>query len=175
VTTRFKHLPDPPGDVAAVADAQRTIPLVPGPEDEAVARLERRLDLPSRDVARRWLTLLRALGLVDRTASGFRRRPVEPTLPTLREAFRDRIFHADRVLAVLDEADAPLTDEAVFAAVREDVPTWERHKNPGTWSEVWRDRTGRLLEWLALLGLAERTDEDDGTAGAAGYVSVRSP
>jgi hypothetical protein len=163
---RFKPLPAPPSRVEDVASAGRALPLVPGPEDESVARLERRLDLPSRDVARRWLTLLRALGLVERTPSGFRRRPVDPTPESLRSAFRDRVFHAEAVLSALSAADAPLPVAAAFAAVRDDVPTWERHKNPGTWEDVWRERTRRLLEWLVVLGLAEETP--------AGFVRVEA-
>jgi hypothetical protein len=158
---RFKHLPDPPAALDAVADGQRTVPLVPAPEDETVARLERRLDLPSRDVGRRWLTLLRALGLVERTSSGFRRRSVEPTPAHLRTAFPDRVHLARETLAALS-ATEPRTAAEVFASVRADVPAWERHKNPETWAADWRDRTGRLLGWLALLGLAEAT--------AAGYL-----
>jgi len=62
---KFKFVPEAPADLGFVADAQRAVPLVPGREDDCCARLTRRLDLPSRDVARTWLTFLRALRLVE--------------------------------------------------------------------------------------------------------------
>jgi hypothetical protein len=77
---RFKLLPEAPESLDVVADAQRAVPLVPGSEDDCTARLLRRLDFPSRDVARTWLTFLRALELASETPSGFVREPTEPTL-----------------------------------------------------------------------------------------------
>lgn len=157
-TVKFKLVPAAPDDRDAVRAAQRAVPLVPVPEDEAVARLQRQLDAPSRDVARTWLTFLRALGLVEATDSGYRRSRVEPTPDQLREAFVSRVFTAAELLAALREADGPVDVDGAFAAVRGRVPTWERHKNPRTWADVWRDRAGDLLDWLVLLGLAERVD-----------------
>lgn len=164
-TAKFKLVPAAPDDRDAVRAAQRAVPLVPVPEDEAVARLSRRLDAPSRDVARTWLTFLRALGLVEATDSGFRRSRVEPTVDHLREAFVARVFTAEELLATLREADGPVDVDGAFAAVRGRVPTWERHKNPRTWADVWRDRAGDLLDWLVLLGLAERVDGGYRAAG----------
>jgi hypothetical protein len=164
-TVKFKLVPAAPDDLDAVRATQRAVPLVPVPEDEAVARLSRRLDAPSRDVARTWLTFLRALGLVEATDSGFRRSRVEPTVDQLREAFVSRVFTAAELLAALREADGPVDVDGAFAAVRGRVPTWEHHKNPRTWADVWRDRAGDLLDWLVLLGLAERVDGGYRAAG----------
>ncbi|SFK72975.1 hypothetical protein SAMN04487950_0807 [Halogranum rubrum] len=158
---RFKLVPAAPADLSFVADAQRAVPLVPGSEDDCCARLMRRLDLPSRDVARTWLTFLRALELVEETPSGFKRRRVDPTDSHLREAFRRRVFGAEEVLAALGEADGPLTAEEAFEQFRERVPVWEHHKNPQTWEELWTERVGDLLEWLVLLDLAEQVEETE--------------
>lgn len=155
---RFKLVPEPPATVEFVADARRAVPLVPGTEDDCCARLMRRLDFPSRDVARTWLTFLRALGLVEETESGFRRTDVDPTVERLRAALLDRVYGAEETLTTLRTADVPLDADAAFAAFRERVPVWERHKDPGRWEETWRRRVSYLLDWLALLGLAERTD-----------------
>lgn len=153
---KFKLLPSPPADLTVVADAQRAVPLVPGDEDDCCARLMRRLDFPSRDVARTWLTFLRALGLAERTDSGFKRRRVDPTPDRLREAFAERVFGADEALAALREAgEDGLSPEEAFDRLRGRVPTWEHYKNPSEWEAIWRGRTEDLLDWLALLDLAE--------------------
>jgi hypothetical protein len=154
---KFKLVPPAPESFAFVERAQRAVPLVPGTEDDCCARLMDRLDFPSRDVARTWLTFLRALGLAEETPSGFRRTDVEPTVPGCRAALFDRVFAAAAVRDALD-ARGPLTVEAAFDAVRESVPVWERHKNPSRWESVWRERVGHLLDWLTLLGAAERLD-----------------
>ena len=159
--TTFKLVPEPPDSLDAVAEAQRAVPLVPDSEADCCARLLRRCDLPSRDVARTWLTFLRALRLVTETDRGFRRLPADPTPDHLRKAFRERVYGAEALLAMLDDAD-PLSVDAAFERFRERVPTWERHKEPARWADVWRDRVGNLLGWLTLLGFAEER--------AGGYV-----
>jgi hypothetical protein len=161
---RFKLLPAPPDDVDAVRVAWRAVPLVPVPEAEAVARLERRLGLPSRDVARTWLTFLRALDLVDETGSGVRRLRGDTGVGTLRERFLARVFLAEEALAAVAAADGPVDADAAFDRVRDRVPEWERHKNPRTWADVWRERVGDLLGWLTVLGAVERVE--------GGYVAV---
>lgn len=160
---KFKLVPDPPDSLDRVAEAHRAVPLVPGSEDDCCARLMRRLDFPSRDVARTWLTFLRALELAEKTESGsFVRRRTDPTPDHLRRAFRERIFGAEDVRGMLS-AD-PTTAEEAFAAFEERVPVWEHHKNPTEWRDVWRDRVETILEWFVLLGVAEKRD--------GGYVST---
>ena len=157
---KFKLVPAAPGEFAFVERAQRAVPLVPGAEDDCCARLMDRLDLPSRDVARTWLTFLRALELAAETPSGFRRTDVDPTVEGCRAALLDRVFAAAAVRDALD--DDPRTVDEVFGTLRETVPVWERHKNPSRWESVWRDRVGDLLSWLVLLDAAARVDGDGG-------------
>jgi hypothetical protein len=160
---RFKLLPEPPQSLDLVADAQRAVPLVPGSEDDCCARLMRRVDFPSRDVARTWLTFLRALELASETASGFVRESTEPTPEHLRAAFRERVYGAREVLASLD-SDEPKSVDDVFADFEERVPVWETHRAAGDWRDVWRERVERILGWAVLLDLAAERDD--------GYVRV---
>lgn len=159
---KFKLVPEAPADLALVAEVQRAVPLVPGSEDDCCARLRRRLEFPSRDVSRTWLTFLRALELAEETPSGFRRLRTDPTPEQLRTALLDRVFGAEEALAALEAADGPLSAAEAFDRFRDRVPTWEHHKHPADWEEIWRDRHERLLDWLVLLELAER--DDDGYA-----------
>jgi hypothetical protein len=154
--------------MAGVTAAQRAISLVPIDETEAVASLQRRLELPSRDVARTWLTFLRALGLVERVSGGegtdgrFRRARTDPDPESLRAALVESVFGAREVLwAIADAEDGsdrrtadaePVPFEAAFDRVAAVVPEWERNKNPRTWEDVWRERVDRLLGWLVLAG-----------------------
>lgn len=172
---RFKLVAPPPDSIEGVVAAQRAIPLVPVDETEAVASLQRRLELSSRDVARTWLTFLRALGLVDRVSGGegtdgrFRRARTDPDPESLRTALIESVFGAREVLAAIATAEGdrgteveregegeadhdPVPFEVVFEPVAAAVPAWERNKNPRTWEEVWRDRVDRLLDWLVLVG-----------------------
>ena len=154
--TRFKLVPPAPASLDGIAEAQRAVPLVPGTEDDCCARLMRRLDLPSRDVARTWLTFLRALDLAAERESGFVRLSQDPTPEHLREAFLDRVYGAREVRDALDTE--PRNADAVFERFEERVPTWEHHKDPSEWRETWRGRVGRLLDWLVLLDLATPVD-----------------
>ncbi|MFC4357264.1 hypothetical protein ACFO0N_04785 [Halobium salinum] len=159
---RLKPVPPAPESLEFVADAQRAVPLVPGDEDDCCARLVRRLDLPSRDVAREWLTFLRALGLAEETASGFRRTDAEADLQRLRTAFRERVYLADDVLDALsgseevrgDDTEPGATAEETFERVRDRVPEWERSRRRD-WEAFWREGVERRLAWAALLGLVD--------------------
>lgn len=155
---KFKLVPEPPADLSFVADAQRAVPLVPGTEDDCCRRLMDRVGFESRDVARTWLTFLRALELAEETESGFARTRRDPARDTLAVAFRERVYGADRLLDRLATA-GPLSADEAFEAFRESIPTWERHKDPSRVEDVWRERVANLLAWAVLLDLAERTDE----------------
>ncbi|MGM0592703.1 MAG: hypothetical protein ACQETI_13970 [Halobacteriota archaeon] len=161
---RFKLVPAAPDALDVVADAQRAVPLVPDSEDDCCARLMRRLDFPSRDVARTWLTFLRALDLAEETPSGFRRRRIDPDEDHIWTAFRTRVFGAEELLDVLESATDPLSAADAFERVRERVPTWEHYKDPGGWEQTWRERVEHILDWFVLFGVAERRDR--------GYASV---
>jgi hypothetical protein len=161
---QFKLVPPAPSDLEAVERAQRAVPLVPGSEADCCARLQSRLDLPSRDVARTWLTFLRALELVVETESGFKRRRIEPTREHLRDAFLRRIYGADNLLLALRESDEPMDADDAYDQFRHRVPTWETYKQ-ADWEDVWRERVEQLVEWFVLLGFAERTEEGYVPAG----------
>lgn len=161
---RFKLVPEPPADLDFVADAQRAVPLVPGTEDDCCARMLDRTDLTVRDEARTWLTFLRALGLAKEGKSGFTRTRTDPDREFLAEQFEARVFGAPVVLDVLNEADGPLSAEAVFEQFQEEVPTWEHYKNPNSWAEIWSERVEFILDWCVLLGLAEEVGDGYVTA-----------
>ena len=152
---KFKPVPPAPDEFGFVERAQRAVPLVPDTEADCCARLVDRLDLPSRDSARTWLTFLRALELATETPSGFRRTDRTPTVERCRQSFLDRVFAAEAVHDAL--ADGPLTVDDAFERVRETVPTWERHTDT-EWEDAWRDRVATLLDWLVLLDAAECAD-----------------
>jgi hypothetical protein len=151
---RFKLVPPAPASIEFVADAQRAVPLVPGTEDDCCARLVRRLDLPSRDVARTWLTFLRALDLAVERESGFVRRSREPTRDHLTAALFDNVYGAREVYDRL--GSEPVHTDAVVERFETEVPAWERHKDPTGWRETWHDRVENLLDWFVLLGRAKR-------------------
>lgn len=155
---RFKLVPEPPADLDFVADAQRAVPLVPGSEDDCCARLLDRTDLPSRDMARTWLTFLRALGLAEEQSSGFTRTRKDPAPEFLREQFRENVFGVPAVLEILADTERPLSAEEVFVEFREEVPTWEHYKNPNSWEQIWGERVEYLLEWAVLVQLAEEVE-----------------
>ena len=156
---QFKLVPEPPESLDFMADAQRAVPLVPGSEDDCCARMLDRTDLSSRDQARTWLTFLRALGLAEKRPSGFTRTRKDPDPEFLQERFREHVFGVPAVLEILEETGGPLSAEEVFEEFRDEVPTWEHHKNPNSWEEIWGERVRYLLEWSALLGLADEIDE----------------
>lgn len=161
---RLKPVPPAPGDLDELRTARRAVPLVPGSENDCCARLQERIDLPSRDVARTWLTFLRALGLAEEKTGGFARTRSDLERAVVAGRFRERVFGAREVLAVLESAGGLLTAEATFERVEHVVPRWERHRDP-EWRDTWQERIERLLEWAVLFGLAERVDGGYGIVG----------
>jgi len=155
---RFKWVVEPPDSLAAVADAQRAIPLVPASEADCLRRLVDRTDIDDREGASEWLTFLRALGLVDRTASGYRRERVDLTTDELVDRLREGIYGARELGDRLAAADEPLSVDDLDDVV--DLPTWERHHHADP-ERVRRQRLRRLAEWFVLCGIAKRS--------AAGY------
>jgi len=171
---RLKPVPDPPAAVDDLRELQRAVPLVPGNTDDCCARLRDRCDLPDRRTANDWLAFLRALGLVRETSRGFVRADAEPTPELVREGLREGVLLVPEALAALRAATPadPLTPDALFEATRESVPRHDRARDP-EWEATWRDRSARLLAWLALVDLAERVDEEGGgeTGPSAAYVA----
>lgn len=154
---KFKSVPEPPADLETVANAHRAVALVAEPDADCCARVGSRLDV-SREGAREWLAFLRALGLVVETDAGFRRRRRDVDRTELAEMFRERVYGATDVLAILEAAEEPLAPAEVYERFEERIPTWERfrHADPDA---VWSERVRRLLEWALLFGLADRTDD----------------
>lgn len=155
---RRKPLPPPPDDLEAVREAQTAVPLVPGTEEDCCTRLQGRLELPGRDTAATWLDFLRGLGLAKEGPAGFSRVRTEPAGAELADAFLGTVYGAREVLRELRDAERPLDADVVAERTAELVTPWERQRDGPEWSTVWRDRTADLLDWLVLLGLAERAD-----------------
>lgn len=110
-----------------------------------------------RRTARDWLTLLRALGLVERTAGEYRRTEGEVDDATLRERFVAEVYGAREVVAALD---GPSGARRPVSAVVDTVPqpTWERHRHAEP-AAAWTRHVERLLDWLAALGAVEQSEE----------------
>jgi len=156
---RLKPIPEPPDSLEGVRECQEALPLVPGSEDDCCARLMDRVGVEARDDARTWLTFLRAVDLATEHDSGYTRTRSEPDREALAAAFEDGVFAAREVLTALRDSEEPLDAAATFEHVEDVVPQWERDKQPDRWRDEWRERVRRLLEWAALLGLAERAGD----------------
>src|SRR6056297_2740358 len=140
---RFKWVVEPPATLDAVEDARRAIPLVPASEAACLRRLLDRTDIDDREDASEWLTFLRALGLVDRTPSGYRRERVELTADELADRLCDGIYGARELCDRLAAADEPLAVDDLDGTV--DLPTWEQHHHTDP-EGVRRQRLRRLAE-----------------------------
>jgi len=154
---RLKPVPEPPRSPSTVGEVQSALPLVPGSEEDCCARVVRRTDVDDPDVARDWITFLRALELVDRHDAGYARRRTDPERSAMAAAFRDRVFGAREVLDALAAAEGSLAPEDVLDRIEEAVPEWERGRHRD-WRAEWTARVERLLSWAVLFGLADRGD-----------------
>jgi hypothetical protein len=157
VSVRFKPVPAPPAERSVLGAAQAALPLVPKGEVDCCRRLQGRVEgIGGRDVARRWLTFLRALGLATRVDGRFTRTERDADDEAVAAAFRDRVFGAREVLAALEGGE--LDADGAFEAVAPAVPAWERERH-GDWTAVYRERAARLLDWAVVLGLARRSGD----------------
>ncbi len=154
---RYKVAPGPP-DRERLHAVSEAVPLVPASVEDCCTRIRDRTAVPSREVAREWLTFCQGLGLVDETDRGYYRLRDPPDDDALAAAFNQGVFGAREVLAALDSADRALGAEAVFEAVREVVPKWERDRSPD-WEAKWRERVRRLLGWGVVFGHLERAED----------------
>lgn len=154
---RYKVVPEPrePEFLVAVRDA---LPLVPGRVEDCCSRIRDETALPSRDVAREWLTFCQALGLARETDRGFHRVREDVDRSDLRDRFLSDVFAAREVRDALGAADGPLTADEAFEAVRGVVPRWERDRSPD-WEDDWRERVEYLLGWLVAFEVAVETDD----------------
>ncbi|MFB6298673.1 MAG: hypothetical protein ABEH65_00245 [Halobacteriales archaeon] len=154
---RIKLIAEPPPELAAVADVQRAVPLVPGTEDDCCARIMDRVGIPSRDDARTWLSFLRGIGLVEETDGGFVRSRTDPTAERIASGLLSGIYGAKEVRDILANAEEPLDATTVVDRFEPHVPEWERARDPNRWHDRWAERIERLLEWFVLVGIAEKT------------------
>lgn len=155
---RIKLVADPPTELAAIADVQRAVPLVPGTEDDCCARIMDRVGIPSRDEARTWLSFLRGIGLAEETESGqFVRTRADPTADRIATGLLEGIYGAQELTDILTNAEEPLDVTTVVDRFEPHVPEWERARDPDRWRDRWTDRIERLLAWFVLVGLAEHT------------------
>lgn len=156
---RFKHVPRAPEDVDRVFEARQAVPLVPDTQDDCCTRLMERVGFPARDEAAKWLTFLRALGLVAEHERGYARTREDVRPEVLADRFLDGVYLAPAVRDAVANADEPLSAAAVFDAVASEVPQYERNKYPTNWREVWGDTVAHELDWLVLFGELEATDD----------------
>lgn len=153
---RLKPVPDLDSDVT-LADAQGAVPLVPAETDDCCQRLVSLTAIESVDVARTWLTFMRALGLVRETSTGYVRTDRDPADGTVPEAFVSSVYGACEVLDVLQGIEEALSADEVFDRV-DVVPRWEGHRERNA-EASWRDRVESLLDWAVQFGLASKNDE----------------
>lgn len=151
---KFKVVPEP-RPRSFVETARQTLPLVPSSEDDCCGLLVVDTDVDSRDAAREWITFLRALGQVAESDGKYHQRQ-DPSAD-LAAAFRERVYAAETVVRVVEDAEQPLTAPDVFERVRAEIPQWERNRRQD-WEAVWRERVERLLEWAVTFELIERAD-----------------
>jgi len=148
-----KPVPPAPASLDRVREVRDAVPLVPESEDDCCRRLVDRAAVRDRGEASAWLLFLSALGVVEETDFGYGRVRDDVGRETLAANFRERVFLAADVVDAL--GGGAQTPAAVFAAVRERVPRWERTKREN-WADFWTGRVERRLDWAVLLGLAER-------------------
>lgn len=155
---RVKRLPPAPASAASerLRTARGALSRVPDPEADCCARVSEAIDV-DRQTARDWLTLLRALGLVERSAGEYRRTAEDVADATLRERFVAEVYGAREVCAALDDpGGARRSASAVVDAVPQ--PTWERHRHAEP-EAAWTRHVERLLDWLVALGAATRHED----------------
>lgn len=159
---RTKRLPPAPEPGATahetIETARDAVGRVPDSEADCCARVSEAINVDRR-AARDWLTLLRALGLVKRSAGEYRRTDDDVDRATLRRRVFTAVYGAREVFDALPGPDGEARSAAdVVGAVRQ--PTWEhhRHVDPGA---AWARHVERLLNWLTVVGAVEQ--------GAEGY------
>lgn len=149
---RVKAVPVPVERIEDLERVLNAIPLVPEPEESCCERLSSHTEIGS-ESARDWLTFLGGLELVREGNAGFYRTREEPDPE---EALLSGVYGAREVRNVLRESERVLTPKEVFERF-EAIPRWERHHHRDP-EAVWRERVGRLLGWLVLFGIVDRTE-----------------
>ena len=159
-TTRFKPIPKPPGERGAITEVRSAVPQVPKAEDNCCRRVLDRTSVDDHEEARRWLTFLRALGLVEETELGYVRTDRDPEPDALRTAFCERVFGVRELLKALDGVDRELTAAEATEHLRSSSTRWGRvNRRKSGDDDRFVERTERLLSWGVRLGLLERTGD----------------
>jgi len=152
---RYKVAP-PARPVSFLRTARGALSPLPDPEADCCRAIRTACDLDDRETARGYLVFMQALGLVAESERGYHRTQAEFEAVDLADGFRRRVFLAD---AVLDALDAEPRDvDALFAAVADEVPPWERQRH-ADWAATWRERVRRLAEWAVELELGTSTPD----------------
>jgi len=147
VAVRFKPIPPPPADVSpleALRAVRAAVPVVPRSDDDCCGRIADRVAwVDGPDAARTWLVFLRALGLVDRTESGYARSRDDLDRDELARRFRERVVGVEPVLEVL--RDRPRTTAATGTSNRsgedgEPHDSAETRRDPEEHQPGWDDR-----------------------------------
>ncbi len=155
---RFKAIPPPPASLVTLEETWRAVPLVPETEGTCCERIAGKIDRVDLDEARRWLALLRALDIVEKGAIGYVRVRPYPETDELAMRYRANVFGVNELIDHLDN-HGTADIETAFTAIEDVVPPWERHRNPNTWEDAWRERVAHLLAWGELFGIFERADD----------------
>ncbi|WP_436344108.1 hypothetical protein [Natronorubrum sp. FCH18a] len=164
---QFKPVPEPPSNIEAIRPILEAVPTRAGAVDDCCQHLLAETHLETRSEAETWLTFLRALELVTADPAGYRRCSgaegvidgASPDSDRLQRAFRARVYGVDSVLEILERAETPLSTEEVVAEFHQQSTASDRRSNVGRNRLDDGVRVHRLLEWAALLGLGERTDD----------------
>lgn len=151
---RYKPVPEPV-PLSTVDAIQRAVPLVPGSTDDCCARIVDRTTVASRDDARRWLTFLTALGLVDARDGRYVRTDRDPGEDAVAAAFRDNVYGVEELVSTIRAADTPLTVDMVLDRL-DLMPRWERDRSTDP-DRDWHTRLSHLLSWAVTFGLLEET------------------
>ncbi|MFB6253504.1 MAG: hypothetical protein ABEI06_02725 [Halobacteriaceae archaeon] len=151
---KFKPIPQPPDQISTLKEAQQSIPMVPSTETNCCSRLVSVLNLSEKDVARTWLTFLRALKLVQKSNTGYTRTTHSPLSDSTRWAFITRVIGVQKMLAILWRVQDPVREEQLFSEWVDIVPEWERQKS-AHWQQTWRQRLRRIVRWATLFDLID--------------------
>ncbi|MDS0259583.1 hypothetical protein NDI56_09280 [Haloarcula sp. S1CR25-12] len=144
--TRYKVAP-PARSVEFLETARAAIPLVPDSEADCCGAIRRATGVADRETAREYLTFLRALGLVAESDRGYHRTREDLDRDSVAAAYRERVFLVAELLDAV--AVRPRSAESAFEAVRDEIPNWERQRDPD-WERHWLERVDRLLAWAVL-------------------------
>jgi len=145
---RYKVAP-PARSLDFLRTARGAIPLVPDSEADCCVAIQRATDVSDREQARAYLTFLQALGLVAESGRGYHRTRSELDRDALAATYRERVFLVAELLAAV--AGGAGGAEAAFEAVRDEIPRWERERDP-EWEQHWRENVDHLLGWAVVFG-----------------------